>query len=200
MSRFPAKNVPIGLCQCGCGQPTKAAAKTITRLGIVKGQPLLYVHNHHSWDRRPLADKFWEHVDKSGDCWTWTGGISPAGYGVIYFDAVLHLAHRVSWELANSNPTPEGMFVCHHCDNRACVRPDHLFLGTNADNLRDASLKGRMHNGERDRVAKLTTGAVVEIRKLCASGVSQSKAARLYKVGPHAVSNIMTGKTWRHVP
>lgn len=90
-----------------------------------------------------LGDRFWSKVDRSGDCWTWTASRTRHGYGRIGLghDRV-ETAHRVSWMLANG-PIPEGVFVCHRCDNPPCVRPDHLFLGTALDNIRDMIAKGR---------------------------------------------------------
>lgn len=96
--------------------------------------------------RRPVADRFWEKVDKSGDCWLWTAATAFWGYGVFQLgrgpgEGIVR-AHRWSWEQAHG-PIPDGLFVCHHCDTPACVRPSHLFLGTNADNLGDMGRKGR---------------------------------------------------------
>lgn len=96
------------------------------------------------------VDRFWARVDKSGECWVWTGAALPAGYGRWKGAHRLVYAHRFSWELANG-PIPDGMLVCHRCDNPPCVRPDHLFLGTPTDNIRDMNAKGRGRAGDRRR-------------------------------------------------
>lgn len=91
--------------------------------------------------------KFWARVDKTpglgpeGTCWQWTKG-PKNGYGQVWWGGRLQLVHRVCWELSYG-PIPEGMLVCHRCDNPPCVRPSHLFLGTHGDNARDAWAKGR---------------------------------------------------------
>lgn len=90
----------------------------------------------------PLEERFWRRVKKTDGCWEWTGGLLSSGYGACFVGAYSTGAHRVSWELANG-PIPDGLWVLHHCDNRPCVRPDHLFLGTVLDNNRDAIAKGR---------------------------------------------------------
>ncbi len=91
-----------------------------------------------------LAERFWEKVVRTDDCWVWTGATTPeSGYGIISVEGRTTKAHRVSYEM-NVGPIPEGMFVCHHCDNPPCVRPDHLFVGTQADNLADGRAKGRI--------------------------------------------------------
>ena len=90
-----------------------------------------------------FAESFWSRVDKSGDCWIWTGATRD-GYGVIRRRLAPDSgAHRVAWELT-IGPIGPGLNVCHHCDVPLCVRPDHLFLGTQSDNLQDASRKGRL--------------------------------------------------------
>lgn len=95
---------------------------------------------------KPLIPRFWEKVQKSDGCWVWTGATmkSRGGYGA--FNVGEHrvkYAHRFSWEIHNG-PIPDRMFICHHCDNPKCVRPDHLFLGDHWDNMADATFKGRM--------------------------------------------------------
>src|SRR3989304_7134143 len=96
---------------------------------------------------RPMkVEDFWKHVDKSSDCWIWKG-CTAQGYGFPRLHGNGHVrAHRLAWELTYGL-IPQGKWVLHHCDNPPCVRPDHLFLGTVQDNMRDAALKGRMPKG-----------------------------------------------------
>ena len=101
-----------------------------------------------------VEDRFWAKVDKTGDCWLWTASVFRERYGYGKFQAgenrantrVVY-AHRYSWELVNG-PVPDGLFVCHHCDNPPCVNPAHLFVGTHQDNVDDMMSKGR-HRSQR---------------------------------------------------
>jgi hypothetical protein len=94
----------------------------------------------------PAEERFWRNVDKTGECWTWTGGRAIDGYGSFYADGAGIAAHRFSYQLHNG-PIPAGLVICHRCDNPPCVRPDHLFLGTQLDNVRDMFSKDRNVSG-----------------------------------------------------
>jgi hypothetical protein len=150
----------------------------------------------------PAPERFWRFVLKTESCWLWTGAKNKdTGYGV-FVVATKHLmsAHRFSWELHNG-PIPEGKWVLHDCpggDNRACVNPSHLFLGTNTDNMRDASRKGTIQHGETHCFAKLTDAQVLEIRNLLGSK-SQRKIGDRFGVSASTIDDIGKGRTWRHL-
>lgn len=92
---------------------------------------------------RPLKERFWSKVIKSDGCWAWTGTFSSKGYGVIWDEHKTQKgAHVVSF-MMNVGPIPKGMFVYHKCDNPPCVNPEHLFLGTPSDSMKDMQAKGR---------------------------------------------------------
>jgi hypothetical protein len=145
-------------------------------------------------------DRFWVHVQKQeGDgCWIWMDP-NQHGYGFFRGDERTGNAHTFSWEWENG-PIPKGMYVCHNCpggDNKACVRPSHMFLGTNLDNMRDAKNKGQILKGETHHKAKLTEDQVREIRRLCDEGQTTYTAlANKYGVNPSAISNIYKRKSW----
>lgn len=112
--------------------------------------------------RGPLEVRFWRSVDKTDTCWNWTASVNTYGYGQIRDEAGKYTtAHRVSYKL-HSAAIPEGQSVLHRCDNRRCVNPAHLFLGTQADNMRDKTEKGRQARGDRhgmSRAQKALRGA-----------------------------------------
>lgn len=150
--------------------------------------------------RGTLPERFWRAVSKSADgCWLWTGSVNTYGYGQIRDESGRYTsAHRVSWRLANG-PIPEGQSVLHRCDTPRCVRPDHLFLGSQADNMRDKREKARQCRGSRHPFSKLTEAAVVEIRAAIANGESFKTIAQRHGVTYHAIADISQGKRWKHV-
>lgn len=143
-------------------------------------------------------EKFWANVCKGDGCWEWRGSFFNHGYGLICVSRSCKLTHRFSWEL-HYGDIPQGICVCHKCDNPKCVRPDHLFLGTTGENNSDRHAKGRDARmpGIKNGRAKLTPEQVREIRRLAALGVMQKDLA--VKFGITNVSDIVRGVQWTHV-
>lgn len=144
-----------------------------------------------------FASRFWAKVEKTETCWNWTGARTRKGYGSIGG----HYAHRASYQM-HIGPIPTGKQVCHHCDNRRCVRPDHLFVGTPADNTADMVAKGRARGGsspgERHPSHKLSWEQVTAIRAEYGAGrVSQRALAARYGVYQFTVARIVRGEGWK---
>ena len=158
--------------------------------------------------RIPIRVRFWRFVRKQpGDyCWEWRGARNRSGYGFFTVEpGELRYAHRVAYEL-EVGPIPADRMVCHRCDNPSCVRPDHLFLGTALDNLRDASEKGRLDYspqrraarcGEGNPNARLTWEAARAIRRRRAEGATYSQIRREFGVGMGTVAAVLSGLTWK---
>lgn len=151
--------------------------------------------------RRPLVDKFWEKVAKRGvdECWLWQAAVNRCGYGRLHNE----LAHRVSWRLHNGD-IPEGLGVLHRCDTPGCVNPNHLFLGTHLDNMRDALAKGRLVkvvgpklSGETHPRARLSQVQIDSIRGLLGKA-TQAEIGRRFGICQSHVSKIATGDRWTH--
>lgn len=133
-------------------------------------------------------------------CWEWSGNRDRHGYGTVTYGGRPQLAHRASWEVHHGEISP-GLFVCHRCDNRACVNPAHLFLGTAKENSADMHSKGRAANnaGEAHGGSKLTDADVICIYQRIQAGEVQRNIARDYGVSPMTISNIGLRKRWRHL-
>ena len=148
--------------------------------------------------RGPALERFQAHHIRLPDngCWVWKGSLANKGYGRLYHNGENVFAHRFSWRLYNG-PINNDLCVLHRCDNRACVNPDHLFLGTDADNCRDRHQKGRTVNvrGERHGRRKLTEQQVKAIRRSKKPGV---QLARLYGVSDTTISKIRNRLKWTH--
>jgi hypothetical protein len=154
--------------------------------------------------RKPIEQRFWRHVDIRGEdeCWRWIGGRNQDGYGAfgIWVDentSKTFRAHRIAYELTKG-PIPEGLFVCHTCDNPPCCNPRHLFLGTNSDNLVDMHRKGRARHptGEENGWAKLTWAEVDEIRTLIRNNIPKREIARRFGVSEKTIYLIAQGRRW----
>lgn len=149
----------------------------------------------------PELDRFWSRVDKHGstECWPWTGFCNNGeGYGHFSHTsgAKIH-SHRYSWILHNG-PIPDGLWVLHRCDNRPCVNPAHLFLGTHAENMADKIAKGRQakQKGEAHGNSKLTVQAIIEIRD---TRIPKKRLASKFNISTHYVNQIRRRVRWVHV-
>lgn len=152
--------------------------------------------------KRPLPEVFWERTDRSGECWEWQGRIGPYGYGLVNLGwrGTVMFAHRFAFDVSRGCDIPDGFMVCHRCDNRKCVRPDHLFLGTAKDNNVDKMLKGRGLSprphvaGEHNHQAKINDAQRDEIcRRYAAGGVLQRELAAEFGLTQTRVSQILQG-------
>ncbi len=154
---------------------------------------------------RSAEERFWSHVAKAGpeDCWNWTGAKARADYGTFCVRKGLWVpTHRYSWEL-HHGPIPDGLFVLHNCpggDNSLCCNPAHLWLGTQADNMRDKIAKGNQHRGETTASSKLTAAIVASLRlRYRTGGVTLQQLADEVGISRESVGDAVAGRTWRHV-
>lgn len=146
--------------------------------------------------KRSVAERFWEKVRRGApdECWVWTGGKTRAGYGMFNRggDDGIEYAHR--FVLVLDKVDVSGKFVCHRCDNPACVNPDHLFLGTQSDNMADCARKGRSASGTRNGQSKLSNTDVAAVLSEISSGTLHRELASRYGVSMTLISQIRNGK------
>ena len=150
---------------------------------------------------KTIQERFEAKFTKSDGCWEWNAG-KRNGYGAFWIAERRQYAHRISYRLYVGE-IPAGLCVCHRCDNPGCVNPDHLFLGTQADNMRDCENKGRgvhcVMSGEKHGRSKLTAAQVVEIRAKYANGATQSDLAKEFGVSQQTISVIVRGHNWTKI-
>ena len=166
----------MNYCECGCGQVVKPGNRFV----------------YHHWCRSP-----WVFMISDAGCWEWQGGLLN-GYGLLWWEGKQILAHRHYYE-KYVGPIPEGLCVCHKCDNRKCCNPDHLFLGTRPDNSRDMIAKERQARGEKHSQAKLTEAEVLEIRECAMRGESRTSLAQRHGVTYWAISHVVNRERWTHI-
>lgn len=152
-------------------------------------------------------EDFWASIEKTDGCWLWKGTRNNMGYGWFHYQGKSFLAHRYSFELAFGK-IPHGLLVLHHCDHPLCVNPEHLFLGTQADNMHDMISKGRANlargpeilQGEHNATAKLTNEKVLQIRELRRSGLTLRELSKRFGVCVSEISQICLRQVWQHLP
>lgn len=149
---------------------------------------------------------FWESVDirNHTECWNWIGSLNTHGYGQARFDGRSMNASRVAWMIFHGG-VPDGLVVCHKCDNRKCCNPYHMFIGTQGDNVRDCKEKGRcrgyfVSGAAHPRVnAKLDAEKVARARELYKSGVTQTEIGLMFGVHSSVISRAVRGESWGNV-
>jgi len=160
--------------------------------------------SHGRWKGLSLADRFLMKTERGEDdeCWNWIGSKNGQERGLIQFKKSSISAPRVCWVM-NFGSIPKGLFVCHTCDNPSCINPQHLFLGTNADNIQDMYDKGRReaHKGEKCATSILTGNQVMEIRKLYVPRTNKRRfeLAKMFGVSEGTIQDIVYHKSWRHI-
>lgn len=137
--------------------------------------------------------RFWNQVDKSGNCWLWTGA-KVRGYGTVKLRETFYV-HRVSYFIAN-NIDPGALMVCHSCDTSACVNPKHLWLGTCKDNIQDAVAKNRHPHGETSGRVKLIEE---DVKAILDSNEGAVTLAERYGISTQVITNIRAGRIWKHL-
>lgn len=149
--------------------------------------------------KTPIEERFWLKINKlPSGCWEWTGHRDKYGYGHVSHQRRNCLAHRVAYILTHGAADP-SLLVCHRCDNRACVRPEHLFLGTHEDNMADSVRKGRSCYGERNANARLTDRQAREARRLYWEGESLGHLSRTFGISQQNMYRLCMGQRWKHL-
>lgn len=177
----------------------------------------------HGWPRVkfPVCEemllRFRRRVDISGGpdaCWPWTGRVHIKGYGLCDYDKRPGTAHRMSWVLHSGKHIPDGLMVCHRCDNPICCNPSHLFIGTAQQNSDDMKNKGRSATGEKSGMhkrpdkrspgelhgqSKFRNEDIIEIRRLCSGGIAHAEIASRFGTSKAYVSSIARRLRWKHI-
>jgi hypothetical protein len=146
---------------------------------------------------KTLEERFWSKVNKTNTCWNWTGYLDKGGYGSFWLDGKNRRAHRVSFE-QHFGWTNEQLVIMHKCDNPSCVRPDHLILSTQKNNIEDKVYKDRQAKGSKVGTSKLSESDIIEIKNLIKT-LSYGKIAKKYNVDRSLIYLISKEKAWKHI-
>lgn len=190
------------LCVCDCGNETIVLDSCLYGRGTqscgcidYKNKKIYHLENYKELMKEKIKERT---VKNENGCWIWTASKSKQGYGHISYNQKVHLAHRVSWILYR-HEIGSDIKVCHFCDQPSCVNPEHLFLGTQKDNMSDAKKKGRLLHRKR-RITKLTYDQVKEIRNLHSKGISIKQLQNKFLVSEGHIGKIINGTSWKINP
>lgn len=208
------KGQAVWLCECDCGNKKKYLGinlrfkhplscgcdlrKKTKAWGKVGG-----VRPNSGRKKVELKKRITYKIDKKTGCWEWSGSNNGNGYGRVSHNGKYICAHRGSY-IVNVGPIPKGLLVLHKCDNRMCVNPDHLFLGTHKDNCHDMYKKGRQafRKGEKNGMSKLKERDIIDIRKMRGNNdntYTYKDIATIYNVSDRCIRAVIHNETWKHV-
>lgn len=190
-----ARGGTVWLCDCDCGVSVEVIGPR-----LISGNTSscgCFRREKPTMNAKPPRERFEGFVVRTESCWLWSGVLSNTGYGLLRVSGKFELAHRFAYR-EFKGPIDDGLFVCHRCDIRRCVNPDHLFLGTQSDNIRDAVEKGRHVSNLPDN-RKVSESQAIEIRQRCASGELQRVVAEHFSISQQEVSKIVRRERFAQV-
>jgi hypothetical protein len=178
----------VWLCKCDCGNERKVKDVHLYSLKGIKSCGCEKIKDTKEFIKKRVF------CNENG-CWEWQGAKHKQGYGNVRYSGKTWLAHRLSWKIFNGE-IPVNAKVCHKCDVMSCCNPNHLFLGTQKDNVDDAIKKQRFKPGKLPRQLKLTWDQVQEIKKLNSEGITRKKLQEKFEVSRTCIAKILTAKSW----
>lgn len=182
---------PLWKTLCDCGK------EHISRGSTLRNETSISCGCRMSF-RKSEIERFWENVEKKESCWEWNGNILKNGYGTISVNDKSTYVHRLSY-LIHKGEIPKGLLVCHTCDNRKCVNPEHFFLGNHKENFAGMINKDRHCRGKRSPNHKLNDEDIFKIRSLREEGKTYLEISKLFNVRPGSIRKIALRLSWKHI-